>query len=78
MRAYEHIQVHIVDWLPVTIRGLTIRTTDDEDFYCVLLNGKLGREALNCAYDHELSHIDNQDFDSMYLADQIEALRHAG
>lgn len=78
MRDYERIHVHIVDWLPVTIRGLTIRTTDNEDYYCILLNGKLGKEALNCAYDHELSHIDNQDFDSMYSADQIESMRHAG
>lgn len=78
MRSYEHIQVHIVDWLPVTIKGLTIRTTDNEDFYCILLNGKLGQNALNKAYDHEMQHIDNNDFDSMYTADQIESLRHAG
>lgn len=78
MRTYEHIQVHIVDWLPLTIRGLTIRTTDNEEFYCILLNGKLGQNALNKAYDHEIQHIENNDFDSMYTADQIEMLRHAG
>ena len=78
MRSYEHIQVHIVDWLPVTIRGLTVQTTDNEEFYCILLNGKLGRDALIKAYYHELSHIDHQDFDRMYTADQIESMRHAG
>lgn len=78
MRDYERIHVHIVDWLPVAIRGLTIRTTDNEDYYCILLNGKLGRNALIMAYDHEMEHIDNNDFDSMYSADEIEAIRHAG
>ena len=78
MRDYERIHVHIVDWLPVTVRGLTIRTTDNDDYYCILLNGKLGRNALIMAYDHELDHIDNNDFDSMYSADEIETMRHAG
>lgn len=78
MRDYERIHVHIVDWLPVTVRGLTIRTTDNDDYYCILLNGKLGRNALIMAYDHELEHIDNNDFDSMYSADEIEMMRHAG
>ena len=78
MRQYENIKVFIVDWLPVTVSGLTVRTTDNEDFYCVLLNGKLGDKALIKAYDHEMDHINNNDFSSIYTADEIEKLRHAG
>lgn len=78
MRQYENIKVVIVDWLPVTIPGYTVRTTDNEDFYCILLNGKLGDKALCKAYDHEIEHINNNDFDSIYTADQIEKMRHAG
>ena len=78
MRTYEHVQVHIVDWLPMTVGGFTVMTSDNEDFYCIILNGKLGKEALIKRYNHEMSHIDNHDFDSMYTADQIEAMRHAG
>lgn len=77
MKRLEHIQVHIVDWLPLTIKGLTIKTTDNEDYFCILLNGKLGDKALLKAYDHEMKHIDNDDFSCMYSADQIESLRHA-
>ena len=75
---YENIKVLIVDWLPLTIKGFTVMTSDNEDYYCILLNGKLGRNALIMAYDHELEHIDNNDFDSMYSADEIEMMRHAG
>lgn len=78
MRSYEHVQVHIVDWLPITVKGFTVMTSDNEDFYCIILNGKLGRSALMKAYDHEIEHIDKQDFSSMYTADQIESMRHAG
>ena len=53
-------------------------TSDNEDFYCILLNGKLGQNALVKAYDHEIDHINHHDFDSMYTADQIESMRHAG
>ena len=77
MRQYEHVYVHIVDWLPVTIAGLTVMTCDDEDVYCILLNGKLGDRALCKAYDHEMEHIDHDDFGSMYTADEIEQLRHS-
>jgi hypothetical protein len=78
MRSYEHVQVHIVDWLPLTVSGFTVMTSDNEDFYCIILNGKLGRNALVKSYEHEIQHIDNHDFDSMYTADQIESMRHAG
>lgn len=77
MRQYDHIKVCIVDWLPVTVPGFTVMTSDNEDFYCILLNGKLGDKALCRAYDHEMEHINDNDFDSMYTADQIEQMRHA-
>ena len=78
MRTYEHVQVHIVDWLPLTVSGFTVMTSDNEDFYCILLNGKLGQNTLMKAYNHEIDHINHHDFDSMYTADQIESMRHAG
>ena len=78
MRQFENIKVFIVDTLPIGTHGFTVRTTDNEDFYCIVLNGKLSQSALIKAYDHEMEHINNHDEDSIYSADQIEYLRHAG
>jgi len=34
---------------------------------------------MQCAtYDHEIKHINNNDFDSMLPADRLEAIRHVG
>jgi hypothetical protein len=64
--------------LPTSIKGMTIRSFDSEgDFYTIVLNSRLSKEQQQSAYEHEMEHINNDDF---YLrdcsVDQIEALRH--
>lgn len=69
----EIVQVFLVD-LPAKVGGLTIRNSDDS--YTVLLNAGLSSFAQIQAYDHEMEHINNHDYDQMYDANDIERIRH--
>lgn len=69
----EYIQIFLVD-LPAAIRGVTVR--NDDDSYTILINASLSHEMQCEAYDHEISHINNGDFDCMYNADTLELFRH--
>lgn len=71
----EYVGVHLID-MPHSVRGITVRV--DADTYCILINSRLSYRAQCEAYDHEIRHIDNGDFDHMYTVDQLECLRHAG
>ncbi|WP_312647527.1 hypothetical protein [Aminipila sp.] len=71
----EYIQVHLLD-MPTTIRGLTIYNTDDS--FTIFINAKLNSETQIKAYDHEMEHINNRDYDKMYSVDVLETLRHVG
>ena len=70
----EIIQVFLVD-MPARIHALTVRNEDDS--YTILINTWLSPEAQCRAYDHEMEHINNHDFDQMYDASKIEWLRHS-
>lgn len=73
----EYIRIHLID-LPPRIHGLTVYKFDDGDaFYTIFLNSRLNDEMLRKTYDHEIEHINAEDFESMYPADQLEAIRHA-
>ena len=73
----EHIKIFIID-LPERIHGLTVRCFDvDGVFYTILINAKLSDQMQCDAYDHEIAHINNGDFDRMWSLDELEALRHA-
>lgn len=70
----EHIRVELKPF-PPSIRGFTVYTFDEgEDYYCMVLNSNLSDELLVEAYEHEIKHINRRDFDSMYTADEIEAM----
>lgn len=69
----EIIQVFLVD-MPAKIEGLTIKNSDGS--YTVLINAGLSSFAQCRAYDHEMEHINNHDWDNMYDAGEIERIRH--
>jgi hypothetical protein len=70
----ERIRVHLVQLPFDKPKGLTLY--DGVDHYDIFINAKISGEELCHVYDHEMSHIDNHDFDSMYSADYLEKLRH--
>lgn len=74
----EYIRVVICDWLPVTVRGLTAYYYDDDGmpYYTIFINANLSSEMQCAAYDHEISHIDNNDFNLMIPVEDIETVRH--
>ena len=75
MARLEYVGVHLID-MPCSVTGITVKV--DADTYCILINARLSHEAQIRAYDHEIAHIDNGDFDHMVTVDQLECLRHAG
>ena len=64
--------------LPPSIKGMTIRSFDSEgDWYTIVLNSRLSKEQQEEAYEHEMEHINNDDFCLRDCsADHIEAMRH--
>lgn len=75
----EKIQVVLFD-LPHTIRGLTTYCYDEDGqmYYTILINSRLSDKMQCDAYDHEISHIDNHDFERMLPIEDLEAARHEG
>lgn len=71
---YEYVGVHLID-MPHSIPGITVRI--DADTYCIFINARLSHKTQCEAYDHEIEHINNRDFDYMYDVDELEFLRHA-
>lgn len=72
----DYINVSIVEWLPISIKGLSTRNADDG--FTIILNGKYSIESQWETYIHELSHICNDDFSSVITASELELLRHGG
>ena len=73
----ERIQVVLTD-LPPRVHGLTVYCYDDDGqaYYTILINARLSAQMQCDAYDHEVSHIDNYDFDCMLPVEDLEAVRH--
>ena len=74
----EYIKVILCDWLPVTVRGLTAYYYDEDGmpYYTIFINAALSNEMQCTTYDHEILHIDNNDFYCMIPVEDIEAVRH--
>lgn len=74
----EYIKVIICEWLPVTVRGLTAYYFDEDGmaYYTMFINAALSVEMQCAAYDHEIKHINNNDFHLMIPVEDIEAVRH--
>ena len=61
--------------MPCSIAAYTIANADTS--YTVVLNSRLNYERQLLAYHHELSHIENGDYDKRCSADLIEFYAHA-
>lgn len=61
--------------MPCSIAAYTIANADTS--YTVVLNSRLSHERLLQAYQHELNHINNGDYDKRCSADLIEFYAHA-
>lgn len=59
--------------LPTTIGGFTKET---DGYYTIVLNSRMTHERNRQSYIHEMSHIDNMDFDRDCSVDQIEVETH--
>lgn len=70
----EIIQVFLVD-LPAKMGGLTVKNSDGS--YTVFINAGLSSFAQCEAYDHEIAHINNHDYDHIYDVSDIEWARHS-
>lgn len=58
----EYINLQVVDWLPLSVSGLTIK--NDDDGFTVLLNSKMSYHKQKETYLHETMHIVNKDFEA--------------
>lgn len=70
----EIIQVFIID-MPTFVDGITVKNSDDS--YTILINAGLSAEGQCEAYDHEMAHINNHDYDHIYDVNQLEMIRSA-
>lgn len=70
----EIIQVFLID-MPAKIEGMTVKNNDDS--YTIIINAGLSSIAQCRAYDHEMQHINNHDYDHIYDVNQLELIRSA-
>lgn len=63
--------------LPPRIKGMLVKTFDEEECYTVVLNSRLNYEQQRAAYEHEVKHMKAKDFDKVDKSvDEIEYVRH--
>ena len=70
----EIIQVFIID-MPTFVDGITVKNNDGS--YTILINAGLSAVGQCEAYDHEMAHINNHDYDQIYDVNQLELIRSA-
>lgn len=68
----DNIRTILVD-LPNTIGGYTVK---QDDYYTIVLNQNLSHDKNLITYAHEISHIENNDFESNCSAGLIEIYAH--
>lgn len=57
--------------LPPHVSGFTVKKGDN---YTVFLNARQSWVQQKATYDHEMEHIQNEDFDSDMTADELEGM----
>lgn len=63
--------------LPPHIKGMLVKTFDEEDYYTVVINVNLNIEQQRDTYEHEMKHLKAKDFDQVdKTVDEIEYVRH--
>ena len=73
----EYIKVYLVDF-PHSVDGFTTYYFDEDGmgYYTIFLNARMNNEKLIEAYDHEINHINNRDFEKMIPIQQLESYAH--
>lgn len=65
--------------LPPRIKGMLVKTFDEEDYYTVVININLNIEQQRAAYEHEIKHLKEKDLEKEGLdVGEIEWQRHFG
>lgn len=62
--------------MPTTIKGFTNANSDGT--YTVILNSRHSFAQHINSYLHELQHISNNDFETIFNFDELELIRHGG
>ncbi|MBF0716064.1 hypothetical protein [Gemelliphila palaticanis] len=68
------INTKIIDFPTSRVKGCV--TKNEDDSYTIFLNAKMGYWEMKKTFDHEISHIINEDFEK-YNVDEIEYARHS-
>ena len=63
--------------LPLDVKGMVVKTFDEEECFTIVINSRLNNEQQRDAYKHELKHVEYRDFDAAIGVNQIEMTRHA-
>lgn len=65
--------------LPPKVKGMVVKTFDEEDCYTIVLNSRLSAEQNRETYEHEMKHLREKDFEKEGLSvGEIEWQRHFG
>lgn len=62
--------------LPPSVKGMVVRSFDNEEYYTIVLNARYNAEQQLMAYQHEVEHILHHDFDGYCDTDIVEKERH--
>lgn len=72
----DNINVIYCD-LPPKVKGMVVKTFDEEECYTIVLNSRLTAEQNKETYEHEMKHLKARDFDEIDKSvDEIEYVRH--
>ena len=72
----DNLRLKYID-LPYKVRAFITQTTEsDGDFYTIIVNSRCSAEQARIAVEHEMSHIEHDDFYSSLSVADIELLRH--
>ena len=63
----------IITNLPHSVRGLTVyHFAEGQVYYTIFINARLCSQMQQAAYEHEIEHIKNNDFERIISADKLE------
>jgi Zn-dependent peptidase ImmA (M78 family) len=65
----KDVFIHVIP-LPVSVRGVTV--TDENNDYNIYINANLSQDQQKKALEHELKHIERDDFESFEDIREIE------
>ena len=72
----DEVRVIYAD-LPPHIKGMLVKTFDEEDYYTIVINSRLNAEQQREAYEHEIKHMRARDFCEVEkTVDEVEYIRH--